>query len=171
MKKNVLTLLLLIFAITSIFANAQSFYHNPRVYYQKLFSPAADIMKIVTNKGRTHNENYLVEVTCSSSPGQVLTTAQPGGESPNCLRLFSINSEKNHMVLLFLQLAEFNNQVAQGDEIHCKVIYIGKGKYQDQSTSWSYFVPEGSKSILVTTPGEEQIVPPLDKKTLEKIKK
>jgi hypothetical protein len=149
-------------AFTTIYANSAALFHNPRGYYQKIVSPKVNLLKTVTNTGMTHNENYLIEATCSSSPGQVLTTAQPGGETPYALRLFSMHKGKFDMVFIYLQLAEFDNQVEPGDELHFKVTYIGEGKYHNQSTSWSYFVPEGTASIILNKHGEEQTVPPID---------
>jgi hypothetical protein len=170
MKKKCIIVILLLLGLSVIYANAGAYYHTPRGYSQNVISPKTDILKIVNNTGATHNSTYLLEATCSSSPGQVLTTAQPGGENPNNLRIFSIRKGNLQKVFCYVQLAEFENPVEPGDEIHCKVTYIGKGKYQNQSTSWSYFVPEGTASIIVMDPGEEQIIPPLDKKTLLKQK-
>ncbi len=163
MKCRMILLIICLMALSNLIANASSIKHDPRGYYQMIISPKVNILESVTNTGMTHNENYLVTVTCSSSPGQVITTAQPGGATPYALRINVLRKGQLASAFLYVQLASFENQVNPGDEIHCTVTYIGKGPYYNQSTSWSYFIPEGTAAIFVSDKSEAQIVPPLNK--------
>lgn len=145
MKKHLFTILILIFAVSSML-----FAGTPRTYLQRC-SLDTGLEAPVTNTGTTHNPDYIIRATCVET-GEVLGSDL--GTPSGSLRISRAGTSPNFYTAATLQLGTFPTQWVAGQTITMWVKYVPT----NETATWNLIIPAGGTTINVQSP--VQVIPP-----------